>query len=377
MHQAFLDACPGIYFVMNPEGIIARANREASRRFGAEASEGRSFLENVHPDDRAALTMMWGKLPEDGEARHAQIRLRGSDGEYQAFSSSARRVDEEGPAVHAVLLPAAPPPPPSEKDPAKILRVLLDKLEIVVTVVDREAVCTFNDGKSLITSGLGPNFNVGRCLPEAYADNAVVRDGTLGALAGKEQYYIVEAHGVLWENWFCPAKDDEGEIIGAICLSLDKSETKRSMQELQNRLDLIERQQDVIRNLETPIIEVWERVVTLPMVGMVDSERAARLMDDLLASVSRLGARFAILDLTGVDIVDTATAAHLLNLVSALRLLGADSIITGIRPTVAQTMVSLGLDLSRVVTRSNLREGLKLCIRRMRELTANDDAPQR
>jgi rsbT co-antagonist protein RsbR len=149
------------------------------------------------------------------------------------------------------------------------------------------------------------------------------------------------------------------------------------MQEMQNKLDLIERQQEVIRNLETPIMELWERVVTLPMVGVVDSARAARVMDDLLAAVSRLGARFAILDLTGVDTVDTATAAHLLGLISALRLLGTEGIITGIRPTVAQTVVSLGLDLSRVVTCANLREGLRLCIRRMQAQATADASDAR
>jgi rsbT co-antagonist protein RsbR len=366
--QSFLDACPGIYFVTSPAGIITRANQEAARAFGQDSAEGRSLLENVHPDDQGSFRALWARLPEDGEALRSEAKLRGTDGQYQTYSLSARRV-KEGPEIHAVLLPAAPAAPaaalPSEKDPARILRVLLDNLEIVVTVVDRKGYCTFNEGKSLITSGLGPNFNLGRCLPEAYAHDPVIKGGVEGALRGEDRYYIVEAHGVLWENWFVPAKTEDGEIIGAICLSFDKSESKKAMQELQNRLDLIERQQEVIRSLETPIMEVWEHVVTLPMVGVVDTARAARVMDDLLAAVSRLGSRFAILDLTGVDVVDTATAAHLLGLISALRLLGAEGIITGIRPTVAQTVVSLGLDLSRVTTCSNLREGLRLCIRRM------------
>ena len=150
-----------------------------------------------------------------------------------------------------------------------------------------------------------------------------------------------------------------------IGVTLDKSDMKRATKELEARLELIERQQEVIRNLETPIIQVWDRVVTLPMVGIVDSRRAARVMDDLLAAVVRTQASFAILDLTGVDTVDTATAGHLFGLIRAIRLLGAEGIITGIRPTVAQTMVTLGLDLTHLSTCANLREGLKLCIRRM------------
>ena len=368
MLQSFLDACPGIYFVTSPDGVIAMANREAARFFGQEGAEGRSLVEVVHPEDRDAFRASWARLPEDGEALRAVSRLRGVDGHDQAFSWSARRVSD-GPAIHAVLLPAAPQAPaavqPTGKEPERILRMLLDNLELAITVVDRNGYVTLNEGKSLITRGLGQNFNVGKCLYEAYADDAVIQENVERALQGEERYYIVEAHGALWENWFSPVKNAKGEVVGAICLSFDKSESKRAMQELQNRIHLIERQQEVIRNLETPIIEVWDRVVTLPMVGVVDSARAARVMDDLLTAVSKQSARYAILDLTGVEIVDTATAAHILSLISAIRLLGAEGIITGIRPTVAQTVVSLGLDLSRVITCANLREGLRLCIRRM------------
>ncbi|MDI1477375.1 PAS domain-containing protein [Polyangium sp. y55x31] len=366
MLESFLDACPGIYFVASPEGVITKANQEAAYAFGEHGAEGRSLLEAVHPEDRGDFQALWSRLPEDGKALRAVSRLRGADGRDQAFSWSARRV-KEGSEIHAVLLPAAPAPAvqPSEKAPERILRMLLDNLEIAVSVVDRNGYCTLNEGKSLTTSGLGQNFNLGKCLLEAYAHDAVILENVERALRGEDRHYIVEAHGVLWENWFSPVKDENGEVIGAIGLSFDKSESKRAMQELQNRLNLIERQQEVIRNLETPIIEVWDRVVTLPMVGVVDSARAARVMDDLLTAVSRQSARYAILDLTGVEIVDTATAAHILSLISAIRLLGAEGIITGIRPTVAQTVVSLGLDLSRVITCANLREGLRLCIRRM------------
>jgi len=357
MLRAFIDSCPGIYFVTSVEGIVAHTNREAARLFG---EEGLSLLERVHPADHDAFVAVWERLPEDGEARSGVSRLRGADELYKAFSWSARRV-KEGPEIHVVLLPAAPADPIREQ----LLKVILDNVEIGVAVMDRHGMCSINEGKSLTTAGLGKNFNVGKNMLEMYKHDALITENFEGALRGEERHYVVEAYGILWENWASPIKDEDGETTGAITVSIDKSESKRAMQEMQHKLDLIERQQEVIRNLETPIIEVWERVVTLPMMGIVDSARAARVMDDLLASVSRLGARFAILDLTGVDTVDTATAAHLLGLISAIRLLGAEGIITGIRPTVAQTIVSLGLDLTRVTTCSNLREALKLCIRRM------------
>jgi len=112
---------------------------------------------------------------------------------------------------------------------------------------------------------------------------------------------------------------------------------------------------------------VWDGVLTLPMIGIVDSGRAARVMDDLLSSVTRHRAKYAILDVTGVDVVDTATANHLISMVRAVRLLGAEGILTGIRPSVAQTVVSLGVDLSSILTLSTLRDGLAMAIRHMAE----------
>jgi rsbT co-antagonist protein RsbR len=148
-------------------------------------------------------------------------------------------------------------------------------------------------------------------------------------------------------------------------VGLDVSESKRKEQELSTQLELIQQQQQIIRELGTPIIQVWDEVLTVPMMGVVDSRRAADLMEDLLAEVVRTRARFAILDLTGVEVLDTATASHILRMVASIRLLGAEGIITGIRPTVAQTMVTLGVDLSTIVTLATLRDGLKLCMKKL------------
>ena len=119
----------------------------------------------------------------------------------------------------------------------------------------------------------------------------------------------------------------------------------------------------IARELATPIIEVWDGVLTMPIVGLVDTARAAEIMDNLLQAVTRSRAGFAILDLTGVEVVDTGTASHLIQLIGALRLLGAEGILTGIHATVAQTMVSLGIDLSNVIVHATLRDALKHCIR--------------
>ncbi|MEZ4309563.1 MAG: PAS domain S-box protein [Polyangiaceae bacterium] len=138
-------------------------------------------------------------------------------------------------------------------------------------------------------------------------------------------------------------------------------EAQRVQGELEDRQ---ERQQQALTAMATPIIEIWDDVVTLPVVGVIDSERAGEMKEALLQAVSQSGARIAIVDMTGVDVVDTATADHIVRLMQGVKLLGAQGIITGIQPQVAQIMVSLGVEIGAgVMTLRSLREALRYSLR--------------
>ena len=141
-----------------------------------------------------------------------------------------------------------------------------------------------------------------------------------------------------------------------------EAELSRVAEELRQRVQV---QREAIQMMSTPIIQVWDDILTIPIIGLVDSARAADMKNAILSRVSETGARYAIIDLTGVDVVDTSTADHLLRVMQAVGLLGARCIMTGIRPAVAQSMVSLGLGMSSVTTLSSLRDGLKYCMREM------------
>lgn len=145
----------------------------------------------------------------------------------------------------------------------------------------------------------------------------------------------------------------------------DVTPQKLAEAELRQRLALIEEQRSLIQRLSAPILEVWEDVIALPIVGGLDGDRASATMDALLDEIARKGVRFALLDLTGVETLDTNTAEHLVRIAQAVSLLGARAIITGVRPAVAQTIVALGIDLSVVETRRNLRDGLRECLQRV------------
>ena len=106
-------------------------------------------------------------------------------------------------------------------------------------------------------------------------------------------------------------------------------------------------------------------MLALPVIGVVDSRRSVDIMERLLTEVTERQARFVILDITGVDVVDTRTADHFIKVIKAAELLGTTCIVTGIRPAVAQTLVQIGVDLSQVITLRNLQDGLRECLRRM------------
>jgi rsbT co-antagonist protein RsbR len=171
-----------------------------------------------------------------------------------------------------------------------------------------------------------------------------------------------------------PVRDGSGKITATVVLFRDISERKELEEELEARnrelsaseaekAELITRLKSSIQELSTPILEVWEDVLAMPVIGIVDSRRSAEMMDRLLEEVVKTQAQFVIIDLTGVDVVDTQTADHFLKLVKAVGLIGARCVVTGIRPAVAQTLVDLGIGFGSLATLRNLRHGLRYCLR--------------
>ncbi len=140
------------------------------------------------------------------------------------------------------------------------------------------------------------------------------------------------------------------------------SDLEASRRDLEEQLATIERQRIAIRELSVPIIDVWDDVITLPLVGAIDSARAAEMTEKLLQRIADRGAEYVIIDLTGVDVVDTMTAAHLVRLTHAAKLLGARCVLTGLRPEVARTLVDIGVHLGGLTTLRTLRDGLRVCL---------------
>lgn len=141
--------------------------------------------------------------------------------------------------------------------------------------------------------------------------------------------------------------------------------------ELEGKLETIEMQQAAIRELSTPIIEVWAGVLCLPVVGVVDSQRSAEMTETLLETIVAKQARMAIVDITGIDVMDTKTADHFIKMARAVRLLGAECIVSGINPGIAQTLTHIGVDLTGVRTLRSLRDALQLYLRETEQITGH------
>lgn len=145
-------------------------------------------------------------------------------------------------------------------------------------------------------------------------------------------------------------------------LARENEERKQAEADLRDKLRIIEEQREAIRRLSTPVIEVWQDVLMMPVVGMIDAPRAGQMMDVMLEAISRTGCRYTVLDLTSVEKVDNETADHMVRLLRAVELLGAKGVVVGIRPDVARAIVSLGVDVTGLRMLSNLREGLRWCM---------------
>jgi rsbT co-antagonist protein RsbR len=133
---------------------------------------------------------------------------------------------------------------------------------------------------------------------------------------------------------------------------------------MKGREEVIARQQREMMELSTPVVQLWENILALPLIGTLDSERTQVVMESLLQKIVETGASIAIIDITGVPTVDTLVAQHLLKTVAAARLMGADCIISGIRPQIAQTIVHLGVNLSDVTTKASLADAFSIALKR-------------
>jgi len=183
------------------------------------------------------------------------------------------------------------------------------------------------------------------------------------SLAREELTYDPKTGDEVWLSTSkIPVYDDDGTKLGLVGFAQDISARKRAEKENEHKQDVIQAQQDALLELSTPILPVFDRVLVMPLIGSIDSQRALNIMRTLLAGISHHRAKIIILDITGVPLIDSGVADYLNRTIQAARLKGAETILTGISDAVAETIVDLGLDWGDLHTLRDLQSGLVLAL---------------
>ncbi|HNP85114.1 MAG TPA: PAS domain-containing protein [Kouleothrix sp.] len=176
---------------------------------------------------------------------------------------------------------------------------------------------------------------------------------------------------ISWTRKF-PIRNEQGAVVALVGTMIDVTELHRRQNEitqLQREISeqsaIVEMQRQILDEVTVPVIQLWNGILLLPLIGVIESHRAMRIMENLLGSISHASAQVVIIDITGVPVVDTSVARYLVRAVQSTRLLGCESILVGISPEIAQTLVGLGVDFSNIQTRATLQSGLEFALRRL------------
>ncbi|MGW3105823.1 PAS domain S-box protein [Streptomyces sp. NPDC001100] len=351
---------------LGPDGEVVRWSGTAQAMTGYTRDEmvGRS-VEVLHtPEDREAglvgqeldaarqdgrRTFQGWRVRRNGERFLAQVTLTpvyGEDGVVNGFVKTLKDVTESARAE-------------------SLFHGLLESAPDAMLIVGQDARIVLVNRRTEALFGFERDELVGReievLVPARFRDRHVghrsgfLADPRLRPMGAGLELYGMRRDGTEFpvEISLSPLETAEGRLVAAAIR--DVTERRETEQRLQ-------RQRDEILELSTPVIQVWDKVLALPIIGTLDTLRATRLTEGLLEKIARTQAEVAILDISGVPTIDTQVAQHLLKTVQAAALMGTVSIMSGVRPETAQSMVHLGIDMGRLRSRNTLQDALQLAL---------------
>jgi PAS domain S-box-containing protein len=254
----------------------------------------------------------------------------------------------------------------TEADEAHLLRLLVDNVsDYVIIMLDPTGKVITWSAAAQRLKGWQADEIIGQHFSRFYPPEDVARGKTQIELEGaardgrfEDEGWRVRKDGTrFWANVVITClRDSDGQIRGFGKITRDLSERRAAEERIKKQ------NQEILEMSAVPVVQVWDGIVLVPLIGTLDSQRTQQLMERVLNRVMETSSPVAILDITGVPSIDTQTAQHLIETTAAVRLLGAEVVLTGVRPPIAQTLVHLGIDLSSVTTRSSLTAGLRMAL---------------
>jgi rsbT co-antagonist protein RsbR len=362
--QDFFVRCPAMFFIADGDGALVQLSAALRERFATRLHDPPTLAGLAAAPDRERINGFLGALAQTDQPVACSFRVPDEVGGHTHLRCEARR-HADGP-IHGWLEVVSQ----TRRIEHVLLHAIINTLDIAVWAIVPSGEFVFHDGKALATAGLERGQHLGKNVFDLYPSDRA--DAIHEALAGTDSHSIAEARGTHWETWYVALTDEPGTAELAtrpgpqadVCagISLDITAAVETERALRRQLETIVAQQHAIRELSTPVIAVWDHVLTVPLIGDLNGEWIDELTARLLDACGQSKARFAILDMTGVDDLDTSIVAYLLRLLGSLRLLGVEGRITGISPRVAMTMSALGIELGSFQTHRTLRDGLRACM---------------
>lgn len=366
-----VDELDDLFYVFSPDGEFMEWNDAFREVTGYDDEQ----IDAMHPtelfsgDDQDAVERAIERIVEDGTRYTVEANLVTAEGDELPYELSGSPLSDDGEvtAIAGVGRDISKQQETEEKlweltQSAELLRDAVDELDDLFYIFSPDGKFReWNDALLEVTGYEDEQIDAMHPTKLFSGDDQEAIEKIIERITADGQRYTVEANLITADGQEVPYEfsgsplTQEGEVNAIVGVARDIS----AQQETEEKLRELTRE---IQDLSMPVIEIWDGVTLATVVGSLDTHQAENLTEDLLEEITEKESSAAIIDITGVTTIDTATAQHLIDTINAVNLLGADVIITGIKPSIAQTLVQLGVPLSDIETRASLMEGLRTAL---------------
>jgi len=366
--QTLFSAMVDPVVIIDSEGVFVEAtdNVEEVTGFAKEELLGRNFLETgiVAEESKAMIAENLAERRAGVNVAPCEVKVLTKDGRKLLFEVNAAQITcMEQPADMLIFRDITERKKAEEE--TRRLATIVEQAAEGIAVTDIEGNIQFanqvwadmhgyESGNELVGPHLSIFHTEEQLKTEVIPFNEEVKQS--GHNAGEVAHMRKDGTTFPTMMTVTLLKNEQGKPYGIVGFAQDITERKRLERELQHAFDKLKASYE---ELSIPVIRVWDGVLVLPIIGVLDSERINRLMETMLAKIVETQSGVAIIDVTGVRSIDTNVASHLINVTNAAKLLGTRCVVTGIKPEVAHTLVGLGVDMSEITTKRSMQEGLK------------------